>query len=248
MRRVDVVDVVAGRLVVLLDWLLLLVVCVGAMITPPPEPPAAPPPSPPSLPTPMRPPPPWPPCTAGRTATAGVDVTDLGVLAAAGVGGDVATRRGVDVVAAVIDVVVDAARVDVGALPRVHVAGVVSVVVVADDVAVALDVGVVDVAVVPVLTTTPSEALMSRLKSRSPGRSCRHPAERPRRPAGCRCRCGWRGGLVVAGEVRLGGEHPLRREGQAVVVGDRVLQRLDRVAAAVDSAAGATTADAACVS
>ena len=32
--------------------------------------------------------------TAGRTAAAGVDVTDLGVLAAAGVGGDVATRRG----------------------------------------------------------------------------------------------------------------------------------------------------------
>src|SRR6185312_14167203 len=51
---------------------------------------------------------------AGSTATAGVDVTDLGVLAAAGVGGDVAARLGVDVVAAVIDVVVDAARVDVG--------------------------------------------------------------------------------------------------------------------------------------
>ena len=112
-----------------------------------------------------------------------------------------------------------------------HVAGVGTTVVVADDVAVAIDTGGVDVAGVAgvhhgavgrVDVTAEVEVqvdVADALLNVLPG---------PRAAD-----------VVVAGEVgvRLGGEHPLRRKGQAVVVGDRVLQRLDRIAA-IDGAGG----------
>ena len=227
------------------DSLLLLVFCVGAMITRPPEPPAA--------------------ATvtavvadadeaaaavatvtAGRTAAAGVDVADLSVLAATGVGGDVPTRGGVDVVAGVVDVVVLAAGLTLEPCPA--------------STSPVLSPSLSSPTMLPspltfVVSTSPSMVPCSRRRRR---RRCIVTAEvefqvdvadallnvlaSPRAAD-----------VVVAGEAVgvaravSGANARLRREGQAVVVGDRVLQRLDRVARR-RRAAGATTAEAACVS
>ena len=105
--------------------------------------------------------------TAGRTAAAGVDVADLSVLAAAGVGGDIPTRLGDDVVAGVLEVIALAAGLDIGTLLGMHVAGVGAVVVVAGDVAVTLDARAFESPDGALFTTEPSDALMSRLKSKS---------------------------------------------------------------------------------